>query len=95
VLDLQLVEVARLRQTFLHAYHEADGPQLNEGTLRMFGARSVLNKLLQMGDAVSAVMVDPEGMRTDPEVVEGTGRDPVDELREEIELLRRALGWEE
>jgi hypothetical protein len=95
VLDLQPAEVARLRQTFLDAYHEAGGPQLNDGTLRMFGGRSVLNKLLQMGDAVRAVMVDPEGMRADPEVAEGTGRDPVDELREEIELLRRALGWEE
>lgn len=94
MLQLRPEEVADLRQSFRDAYREAGGPQLHDGTLHMFGARSVLNKLIQLGDEVRAIIEDRDRPRGDGETSDGADLNTaVSQMRAEIELLRRALGW--
>ncbi len=88
VFHLASDEVGRLHETFISSYRAAGGAEPNGDTLRMFAARSVLNKLLQIGEEVREKLDEA----SDP-----GGRHSVDltDLRAEIELLRRSLGWEE
>jgi hypothetical protein len=68
--------------------------ELDVGTMRMLGARSVLNKPLQIGAQVKQTLRDSDDIDAmddsrDVETVD------LSDLREEIQLLLRALEWNE
>jgi len=60
--------------------------------MRMFGARSVLNKLIQLGDEVRVLRDESlEGGSTDPAML----RSRIEDMVAEVDLLMRSLGWDE
>jgi hypothetical protein len=61
--------------------------------MRMFGSRSVLNKLVPIGVDVRAVLGEGNDRRNVANL--GEFEALVTELQGEIELLRRALEWTE
>jgi len=84
--DLTESETTGLRHAFLDAYNSAGGAELSESKLKMFGARSVLNKLVQIGERVK---------NTQHTSLEDNSLGFDVDLRAEIDLLKRALGWED
>jgi hypothetical protein len=92
VFKLHPEEIARLHDTFVNSYRDAGGAPLDHDTMRMFGARSVLNKLLQIGDEIRAML---DATDASEEVDQGALARLDKEMRSEIGLLKRALGWDE
>lgn len=48
-------DVSQLQEHFRSSYRDAGGSPLSEASMRVFGARSVLNKLLQIADQLAEV----------------------------------------
>jgi len=89
---LDPVEVAHLQDAFLQSYRDSGGATLNPDAMRMFGARSVLNKLIQLGDEVRVLRDESlEGGSTDPAML----RSRIEDMVAEVDLLMRSLGWDE
>jgi Ser/Thr protein kinase RdoA (MazF antagonist) len=82
---LSPAEIAQLRDTVLGTYRDAGGAPLDPVLMRMFAARSVLNKLLQVGGDVRAFLTENPGVAVPADLLE--------KLQAEIGLLRDALGW--
>ncbi|WP_165440834.1 phosphotransferase [Candidatus Protofrankia datiscae] len=86
-------ETKMLLEHFRVSYREAGGSTLHDGTMRMFGARSVLNKLLQIVESLTSFN-HPDSIATEHGTIE-MKRKFERELEAEIDLLKKSLGWEE
>lgn len=88
-------EIGQVRGAFLSTYRESGGAPLHEGQMAMFGARSVLNKLRQIGDAILMDLEQPEtrGLNENVRLQEARLQELELQLRTEIGLLRDSLGW--
>ena len=77
-------EIWVLRRAFMDAYRDHGGAALNESKLQMFGVRSVLNKLVEIGERMRQPCLKS---------LKKEYKDACSDLKTTIVLLKGALNW--